>query len=123
MQLLNVARRGSLHQHLPDLVGHDGHREARGAFSEHDVEVRAGSKTAALLGETVRVKSTHHQAPAQLGEGLEAVAWAEDGTVEAVEDPRQAFALGVLWHPEEGDDRRLFEGLVEEARRYRASHR
>jgi putative glutamine amidotransferase len=123
MQLLNVARRGSLHQHLPELVGHEGHREIRGAYSEHDVEVRPGSRTADVLGGRLRVKSTHHQAPARIGEGLEAVAWAEDGTVEAIEDPARPFALGVLWHPEEGADRRLFEALVEQARGYREGRR
>jgi putative glutamine amidotransferase len=123
MQLLNVARRGSLHQHLPELVGHDGHREARGRFSEHDVSLAADSKTARLLGERARVRSTHHQAPDRIGEGLEPVGWAEDGTVEAVEDARLPFAIGVLWHPEEDDDRRLFEALVEEADRYRARRR
>ena len=123
MQLLNVLHRGSLHQHLPELVGHDRHRETRGEFSDHDVTVRSGSKTASLLGEHVRVKSTHHQAPDRIGEGLDAVAWAEDGTVEAIEDPELPFAIGVLWHPEAGEDKRLFEALVEEARRYRAGRR
>ena len=116
MQLLNVVRGGTLHQHLPERVDHDGHREARGAFSEHDVTVAAGSKTAAIIGLEARVLSSHHQAPESIGDGLDAVAWAEDGTVEAVEDPRQ-FAIGVLWHPEEGVDKRLFEALVDEARR------
>ncbi len=65
------------------------------------------------------MRSTHHQAPDRIGDRLEAVAWAEDGTVEAVEDPQHPFAIGVLWHPEEGEDRRLFEALVDEAGRYR----
>lgn len=121
MQLLNVARRGTLHQHLPELVGHEGHREARGVFSEHDVRLEPGSRASAILGARARVKSTHHQAPARIGDGLSAVAWAEDGTVEAVEAENGSFALGVLWHPEEGEDRRLFEALVEEARGHRAA--
>ena len=123
MQLLNVARSGNLHQHLPDVVGHDGHREVRGAFSEHEVTIQEGSRTASVLGGQTRVQSTHHQAPDRLGEGLDAVGWAEDGTIEAVEDPRLPFAVGVLWHPEEGEDKRLFEALVEEARAYRAARR
>ncbi len=121
MQLLNVLHQGSLHQHLPEVVGHEGHREARGVFSEHGVTLHPGSKTASVLGERVQVKSTHHQAPDRIGAGLHPVAWAEDGTVEAVEDPGRAFAIGVLWHPEEGEDKRLFESLVDEARRYRAA--
>ena len=54
-----------------------------------------------------------------MGEGLVETAWAEDGTLEAVEDPTKRFAVGVLWHPEEGEDRALLEALVEEARAYR----
>jgi putative glutamine amidotransferase len=119
MQLLNVARGGNLHQHLPDLVGHEGHRERRGAFSEHPVRIAPGSRAAQILGEEARIKSTHHQAPDRIGVGLEAVGWAEDGTIEALEANGEAFTVGVLWHPEEGEDRRLFEALVEEARRFR----
>jgi putative glutamine amidotransferase len=122
MQLLNVLRGGSLHQHLPERVAHDGHRAARGVFSEHDVRVAAGSRAAAIIGGETRVQSAHHQAPERIGAGLDAVAWAEDGTVEAIEDPRQ-FAIGVLWHPEEGEDKRLFEALVDHARSYREGRR
>jgi putative glutamine amidotransferase len=117
MQVLNVLRGGSLHQHLPERVAHDGHREARGAFSEHDISVAGGSRTAAIIGHEARVLSSHHQALERIGDGLDVVAWAGDGTVEAVEDPAQ-FAIGVLWHPEEGEDKRLFEALVDQARRF-----
>ena len=122
MQILNVLRGGSLDQHVPERVGHDGHRVARGVFSEHRVTLAPGSRTAAIIGEEASVLSAHHQAPERLGEGLDAVGWAEDGTVEAVEDPRR-FVVGVLWHPEEGEDKRLFEALVDEARRYREAPR
>jgi len=121
MQLLNVAQGGSLHPHLPDVVSHEGHRETLGAFSEHAVRIAPGSRAAGILGEEARIKSTHHQAPDRIGDGLEPVGWAEDGTVEALERPRGAFAVGVLWHPEAGEDKRLFEALVEEARTYRAA--
>jgi gamma-glutamyl-gamma-aminobutyrate hydrolase PuuD len=121
MQLLNVAQGGSLHQHLPDVVGHEGHRQTRGTFSEHAVRIAPGSRAAGILGEEARIKSTHHQAPDRIGDGLEPVGWAEDGTVEALERPQGAFAVGVLWHPEEGEDKRLFEALVEEARHFRAA--
>ena len=121
MQLLNVARGGSLEQHLPDIVGHEGHRVERGAFSDHDVRLAEGSRTAAILGEAASIKSSHHQGPARIGSGLEPVGWAEDGTVEALESPGQTFAVGVLWHPEEGEDKRLFEALVEAARAYRSA--
>ncbi len=121
MQLLNVAQGGSLHRHLPDVVGHEGHRETTGSFSEHAVRIAPSSRAAVILGEHAQIKSTHHQAPDRIGEGLEPVGWAEDGTVEALERPQGAFAVGVLWHPEEGEDKRLFEALVEEARRFRAT--
>ena len=119
MQLLNVARGGSLEQHLPDVVGHEGHREVRGAFSDHEVRLAPGSRTAAILGEDARIKSSHHQGLARIGSGLEPVGWAEDGTIEALESPGRAFTLGVLWHPEEGEDKRLFEALFDAARAYR----
>lgn len=119
MQLLNVVRRGTLHQHLPYVVGHNGHRETRGAFSVHDVTLQDGSQIAAILGSRARVLSTHHQGPDRVGDRLAPVGWAEDGTIEAIEDRDLPFALGVLWHPEEGADPRLLEAFVENARRYR----
>jgi gamma-glutamyl-gamma-aminobutyrate hydrolase PuuD len=65
------------------------------------------------------VKSHHHQGYGRVGDGLREAAWADDGTVEALEDPSKRFAVGVLWHPEEGEDAALFEALVAEARAYR----
>jgi putative glutamine amidotransferase len=119
-QVMNVARGGDLVQHLPEVVGSDRHKHTPGAFADHDVELRRGSRLAAILGERAPVKSHHHQAYGRIGEGLEEAAWAaEDGTVEALEDPRARFAVGVLWHPEEGDDFALFARLVEEAQAYR----
>jgi putative glutamine amidotransferase len=67
------------------------------------------------------VKSHHHQGIGRLGEGLVEAARADDGTIEAVEEPSRRFALGVLWHPEAGEDLKLFEELVREAAEYRAS--
>jgi gamma-glutamyl-gamma-aminobutyrate hydrolase PuuD len=123
MQLLNVLHGGGLHQHLPELVGHDGHRETPGVFSEHDVKLSEGSVVAGVLGSRTSVKSSHHQGIETVGEGLRAAGVAHDGTIEVVEDPRRRFAVGVLWHPEEDEDKRLFEALVDEARRYRAERR
>lgn len=119
-QVFNVARGGDLVQHLPEQVGHDRHRHEPGAFSDHEVTVAADSRLGTLLGDRAPVKSHHHQAYGRIGEGLSEVAWAEDGVVEALEDPDKRFALGVLWHPEEGEDFAVFEALVEEAGRYRA---
>jgi gamma-glutamyl-gamma-aminobutyrate hydrolase PuuD len=119
-QILNVARGGDLVQHLPDVVGTDTHKETPGVFSDHDVEVAAGTRLNELVGDRTPVKSHHHQGFGRIGEGLEESARAEDGTVEAIEDPSRRFALGVLWHPEEGEDAALFRALVDEALRYRA---
>jgi putative glutamine amidotransferase len=120
-QVLNVALGGDLVQHLPEVVGDEKHKHTPGTFSDHDVSLEAGTRLAALLGERVPVKSHHHQGFGRVGAGLREAARAEDGTLEAVEDQSRRFALGVLWHPEAGEDLRLFEALVEEARAYRAA--
>jgi putative glutamine amidotransferase len=119
-QVLNVARGGDLVQHLPELVGHERHRHTPGAFGDHDVDVKADSRLGAILGDRAPVKSHHHQGYGRIGDGLVEVAWADDGSVEALEDPTRQFAVGVLWHPEEGEDFALFQALVEAAREYRA---
>jgi putative glutamine amidotransferase len=120
-QVLNVALGGDLVQHLPEVVGDEKHKHTPGVFADHDVEVEPGTRIGGLLGDHAPVKSHHHQGFGRLGEGLVEAARAEDGTIEAVEDPSRRFALGVLWHPEAGEDMRLFEELVREARDYRAS--
>jgi gamma-glutamyl-gamma-aminobutyrate hydrolase PuuD len=120
-QLLNVARGGDLIQHLPEEVGHDEHKQVPGEFAVHPVEVREGTRLAAIVGERSDVTSHHHQALGRVGEGLVETAWASDGTLEAVEDPAQRFTVGVQWHPEAGEDAALFEALVAEAREYRAA--
>jgi putative glutamine amidotransferase len=115
MQLINVAYGGGLVQHLPDVVGHHGHRTRAGAFDLHPIELAPSSRTGAILGARAEVHSGHHQGVATVGAGLAAVAWAADGSVEAVEDPARRFVIGVLWHPEEGHDGRLFDALVQSA--------
>jgi len=120
-QVLNVACGGDLVQHLPETVGHERHRHTPGVFGDHDVEVRTGTRLAALLGDRAPVKSHHHQGIGRIGGGLIEAAHAVDGTVEAVEHPQKRFALGVLWHPEEAEDAALFAALVDEARAYRAA--
>ena len=116
MQLLNVARGGTLHQHLPDVVGHEGHRPRAGVFDPHPVTVAADSRTARILGRTrLDVPTYHHQAVAGLGERVVATAWADDGTVEAVEYADTEDVLGVQWHPEMGDDPSLFDWLTARA--------
>ena len=117
-QVLNVARGGDLVQHLPDVVGDEKHKHTPGVFADHDVDLVSGTRVQQILGDRAPVKSHHHQGYGQLGQGLREAARADDGTVEALEDPSRRFALGVLWHPEAGEDFALFEALVEEARAY-----
>jgi putative glutamine amidotransferase len=120
-QVLNVARGGDLVQHLPELVGDEKHKNTPGTFADHDVTLEEGTRLGSLLGELGPVKSHHHQGIGRIGKGLQVAAHAEDGSVEAVEDPDRRFAVGVLWHPEAGEDARLFEELVREAAEYRAA--
>lgn len=128
LQLLNVVRGGTLVQHLPDVVGTELHCPEPGRYGRHEVKVEPGSLLAAVLGgadarpvERTVVPSYHHQAIESLGAGLVVTARADDGVIEAAEDPRLPFCLGVQWHPEVGDDPALFDGLISAARRYRAS--
>ncbi|HUJ07767.1 MAG TPA: gamma-glutamyl-gamma-aminobutyrate hydrolase family protein [Streptosporangiaceae bacterium] len=126
MQLMNVALGGTLVQHLPDVVGHDEHSPTPGAMGEHKIIVDPASRLAGLLGgqcadgALIGVPTHHHQAIDRLGDGLVATAWAEDGTIEAVEfggaaDRGHPFTVAVQWHPEAGDDLALFRGLVRAA--------
>jgi putative glutamine amidotransferase len=121
--VLNVALGGDLEQHVPDRVQSDLHKETPGVFAEHDVAVLQSTVLASILGDRADVKSHHHQGYGELGSGLREAARAPDGTVEALEDPTRRFTVGVLWHPEEGEDVALFEALVREAGEYRESKR
>lgn len=116
-QVLNVARGGSLHQHVPDVVGHGGHRYGDAVFTANHVTTEPGSRLAALIGETLPGQCYHHQAIDRLGDGLVVSARDAEGVIEAVELPEHPFAVAVQWHPEESlDDLRLFAGLVAAAR-------
>ena len=119
-QLLNVLRGGDIVQDLAEGNGSpDLHGDGTGTTAEHEVTVCEGSRLAGLLGGRSSVTSEHHQALGRIGAGLDEVAWAADGTVEALEDPAKRFALGVPWHPERSESSELFRALVAEARRYR----
>jgi putative glutamine amidotransferase len=118
-QVLNVALGGTLHQHLPNVVGHSGHRAGNAVFSKLPVRTVPGTRLAALVGESVDAQCYHHQAVAEVGEGLVVSAWDADGVIEALELPGDGFVLAVQWHPEESlDDLRLFSAIVEAARSY-----
>jgi putative glutamine amidotransferase len=124
MQLMNVARGGTLHQHLPDVLGHEEHRRVSGSFdgADHDVALEPGSLAARAAGEEHHAtKSHHHQGVDRVGEGLAVTGRAPDGLVEALELPGRRFALGVQWHPEADEASRLIAALVAEARAARVT--
>lgn len=136
MQLMAVAYGGRLHQHLPDVLGHEGHRpvpapwagNAQPAdrpqgrtpagspkFGHHPVRLLPGSRAHAILGGEVTVNSYHHQGVRDPG-GLTPVGWCpDDDLIEVVEDPSRTFVLGVQWHPEDTDDFRVFGAFVQAA--------
>jgi putative glutamine amidotransferase len=121
LQVLNVALGGTLHQHLPDVVGDDRYNAGSGNFTVNDATVEGGMLGALLGEESIGVKSYHHQAIDEVGNGLVVTARSADGIVQAVELPGVPFGVAVQWHPEEDavEDARLFAGLVEAARDYR----
>ena len=124
--MINVALGGTLHQHLPDLVGHDGHSPEANGYGRHEVKVAAGSQLAGILGQSqASVPTHHHQSIDRLGAGLVATAWTDDGVIEAAEfsqpaaggngtgtHARRPFMIAVQWHPEVGEDLSLFEALI-----------
>ncbi|MBV8944926.1 MAG: gamma-glutamyl-gamma-aminobutyrate hydrolase family protein [Solirubrobacterales bacterium] len=119
MQILNVARGGTLHQHLPDVVGSRlAHRQPQhGSITTHRVETAPHSRLRATLGgPSLEVNSFHHQGVKTLGKNLVATAWAEDGAIEAVEDQNGRLVLGVQWHAEGLEAHGpLFEALISAA--------
>jgi putative glutamine amidotransferase len=125
MQLLNVAFGGTLHQHLPELLGHEDHRRVPGSFvgSDHDVKLTTGSLAETAAGESLHgTKSHHHQAIDLLGEGLIVTGHAAlDELPEAIEAPERRFVLGVQWHPEADERSRVIAALVDRARDFKSA--
>ena len=119
MQVMNVACGGTLHQHLPELLGHEEHRRVLGSFdgADHDVRLAPDSLAARAAGEELHTtKSHHHQGVDRVGDGLVVTGWALiDELPEALELPGNHFALGVQWHPEADETSRLIGALVEHA--------
>lgn len=133
VQVLNVAFGGTLVQDIPSAVQTDlRHTIDRPKHQlAHDVQVTAGSKLEQALGpavtaHTCRVNSRHHQSVARVGRGLETVATAPDGVVEAIEAPAADFCVGVQWHPENfvasGEFKPLFDAFVEKAKARVSTH-
>lgn len=125
MQLINVARGGTLIQHLPEHFGHHEHRRVPGSFdgADHFVRLEDGSLAARAAGERHHsTKSHHHQGIDRLGDGLRVTGWADlDELPEALEVPDHRFALGVQWHPEADPASKLIEALVAAAREHLAA--
>jgi len=119
MQVMAVAAGGTLEQHLPDLVGHEGHSPAPGVYGTHAVRTVDGTTLGALLGREVVIPSYHHQSVSS-HPGYVPAAWAPDGTLEAMERPGEPFRLAVQWHPEAGHDERLFDAFVQACARSRS---
>ena len=125
LQVLNVATGGTLVQHLPDVVGSERYNLGDGRFAVNEATLGEAGLVPKLLKATptIDVKSYHHQAVDQLGDGLVVTARTDDGTVYALEVPGVDFGIAVQWHPEEDaeEDIRLFAGLVDAAREYRSA--
>ena len=128
-QTMNVQRRGTLHQHLPDSPPPHStpeskleHRDPGDRSNEHDVAIRPNTHLAqSLQTENLAANSRHHQGIAKVGHGLVASAYAPDGVVEAVEDPSLPFWIAVQWHPENLANTphdKLFQALIAAARNY-----
>lgn len=111
MQVMAVAAGGVLDQHLPDRTGTDAHSPAPGAYGWNHVRTEPGTLLARVLGTDLDVPCHHHQGVA-LHPGYRVGAVADDGVVEAMEDPSARFRVGVQWHPETDTDLRIFQALV-----------
>ena len=121
-QVVNVAMGGTLHQHLPDVLGHSRHRAGNAIFSPTEIAVTPGTRLATLVDEPLEVACYHHQAIDRVADQLVVCARDPEGVIEAVELPGDRFVLAVQWHPEERlDDLRLFSGMIDAASAYMAS--
>jgi putative glutamine amidotransferase len=113
MQVMAVHAGGSLDQHVPDLVGHEQHNPGADAFGDTAVRIEPGSRLAGIV--EAPVVACHHHQSVREHPGFTAVAWAEDGLLEAIEAPGERLQLAVQWHPEVRSDRGIFVALVEAA--------
>ena len=116
MQILSIAHGGTLHQHLDDTPGHEGHGGYDGTSTDHSVIVEEDSLLCNVMGKSFTVNSTHHQGVADPGSLSISAVSGHDGLIEAVERRDKKFCLGVQWHPERRGHDLLFAALVEAAR-------
>ena len=128
LQAFNVARGGTLHQHLPDQVGElVNHRQAQpGTQATHWVSLGANSRVADIMGTArIKVNSFHHQAAADIGHGLVVTGRADDGTIECLEATDRDFLVGVQWHAgsltSDAGQQALFRSFIDAARRHERS--
>lgn len=119
MQMLNISRKGTLHQHLPDIVGHEDHLPGLNLYGQQSLRLKPDSHIASIFsGRTAVAPCHHHQSIDRLGAGLVPTAWSQDGTIEAIEATDHPFAVGVQWHAEQSDDDAPFRALAEAARAF-----
>ena len=127
LQVMNVASGGTLVQDIDSQVETEiQHASMPADRARHDVMVQQGTRLASIVPAVeLNVNSSHHQAIAEVAEGLRVTAHAPDGIVEGLEDPRHPFYVGVQWHPEdmagEGSANTLFAAFVQAAREYAQS--
>ena len=118
-QMLNVHLGGTIHQHLPDVVGHDRYRKPGQSFTPEEITISPGSLLSEALGGELTVMGPvqHHQAINRVADGLVVTARGFDSVVQGIEHPGYRFCLAVQWHPEEdASDDRLVAALINAAK-------
>ena len=117
LQVINAAAGGTLHQHVPEVVGTDAYQPAPGEYGEVVARTVPGTRIAQIVGESVTAPCYHHQSVDRVGDGLTVTAQADDGTIEVLEGPEgQPWLLAVQWHPEHNRvDVRVMRAFVEAA--------
>ena len=121
LQVLNVAQGGTLVNDQPDAAGHDRDRPGGADPPRREVRISPDSRLGGILGASVTVPACQHQAVGRLGSGVTAMAWSAGEVVAAAELTGHRFGMGVHWHPERGDDLRIFSELRAAASPQRAS--
>lgn len=122
VQILAVAHGGTLVEHVPDEYGERVPHRGGDRFQDHPVRIDADSRLSRAIGATAcSTASWHHQTVRDPGADLRAVAWSEDGAIEALEHAAHDRLWAVQWHPEHTAARRreqqaLFDAVVRASR-------